>query len=560
MHLAIVVFLLLVLVDVQSFVPLVNRKVVRVPTKTFTLVANDVVFVEGEEYGLNSQPGSSDTSESTTKNELLVANNAFLDSSNFGAIFRQCAPYIATHRGTLMVIHIPGHVLADPSVFQGVIDDIGILHLLGVRLILVAGVREQLEWKLQEKGVTSTFVNGMHVTDEARLGVLKEVSGTARFDIECALARRSVPGQRGINVVSGNFFYSAQPIGVQNGVDFRFTGKVRKVEEGDLNDRLSTGDVILLTSLGYSPSGEVFNIHSESLAAEIAARMSAAKVLFLAAGRGLVDTKTDAPVQSLRIKDAENLLAAMRADTAMYAEGPGGEDFNNPTAAGTTLTKDPVDEVHMGNKSKFLSAIARCVYALKGGVRRAHIIQPDKGAMLKELYTRDGNGLLIARDVYEGIRQAEAVDVPSVMEILAPLEKKGVLVHRPAEQLEQEMKNTFVLVRDGTILALGMLKKYSTTHAEIACLAVRPGFQRAGRGETMLSYLERRAITQGIKNVFLLSTQTMQWFEERGFEAALPDMLPSTRSYNTARGSKGYIKQLNSMRDLDVEETLWDIF
>ena len=203
--------------------------------------------------------------------------------------------------------------------------------------------------------------------------------------------------------------------------------------------------------------------------------------------------------------------------------------------------------------------MSRCVHSLNGGVKRAHLIFPTQGALLKELYTRDGDGVLISRDVYEGIRQAQASDVRAVQDLISPLVKEGILVHRSRDQLEKDMVNSYVLMRDGAMLACAMLKRYSETHAEVSCLAVHPGYRREGRGETILAYLERRALVMGIKQLFVLSTRTMLWFEERGFVLSDPTLLPASRAYNATRGSKVYIKQLGSQRDVDAEELLWDL-
>lgn len=203
--------------------------------------------------------------------------------------------------------------------------------------------------------------------------------------------------------------------------------------------------------------------------------------------------------------------------------------------------------------------MSRSVYSLNGGVKRAHLLYPAQGQLLKELYTRDGAGILISRDVYEGIRQAQASDVRMVQELINPLVQEGILVHRSRDQLEKDMQNCYVLTRDGTMLACAMLKRFGQSHAEVSCLAVHPGYRRDGRGETILAYLERRAITLGIKTLFVLSTRTMLWFEERGFVLSEPSELPVTRAYNSTRGSKVYIKQLGSQRDVDAEELLWNM-
>jgi len=225
------------------------------------------------------------------------------------------------HRGSIVVIHIPGHALQHRNTFEYISDDISIMHLLGVQIVLVVGVRDQLDVKLQQQGTQLAYHNGMRITDEDTLRLLKETSGAARFEIESSLARgfrgRS-PGQQGINVVSGNFFYTAKPLGVRDGIDFKFTGEVRRIESDNIRNRLESGDVVLLTSLGYSPSGESFNVPSESLAAECAAKLKANKIIFLTEGEMLVDTRKDRPVQSLRLGAAIALLDQWGIQSSTY--------------------------------------------------------------------------------------------------------------------------------------------------------------------------------------------------------------------------------------------------
>lgn len=473
-------------------------------------------------------------------------NTIELKSDQFATIFQQCAPYIAMHRGTKVVIHIPSYVMGDRDVFDAVMDDVAILHLLGVQLVLIPSLKSHED--------ICDHMNGMRVTDDQGLKVLQERSGSARSSIESSLARgfRGRPGQSGINVVSGNFFYSAKPIGVRDGTDFKLSGEVRRIEVENLSKRLDSGDVVLLTSLGYSSSGETFNVPSESLAADCAAQLGASKVIFLTRGQGIVDDSLGEAkrVENLRLTQAVALLEHFQVSPATYNQEV---DVRVPGDGG-------VEEAEL--RGDVVRLVARCVHALSGGTRRAHLIPARKGALLQELYTPDGyivGGTLISKDVYDGIRPAQASDLRAIEEIIAPLVQQGVLVHRSRDQLEKDLPDCHVVTRDGSVVALGMLKLFGVTHAEVCCLAVHPSYRRSGRGETLLAYLERRAILLGVKTVFVLSTRTMQWFEERGFALASEEKLPATRMYDKSRGSKIYIKELRSLRDVDVEEDLWNV-
>ena len=283
---------------------------------------DSITYVDVSSFRIVASPGTAAAAaDSDLAPSPAPASADDFDPASFGNIFRQCAPYIAMHRGSIVVIHIPGHALQHRNTFEYISDDISIMHLLGVQIVLVVGVRDQLDVKLQQQGTQLTYHNGMRITDEDTLRLLKETSGAARFEIESSLARgfrgRS-PGQQGINVVSGNFVYTAKPLGVRYGIDFKFTGEVRRIESDNIRNRLESGDVVLLTSLGYSPSGESFNVPSESLAAECAAKLKANKIIFLTEGEILVDTRKDRPVQSLRLGAAIALLDQWGIQSSTY--------------------------------------------------------------------------------------------------------------------------------------------------------------------------------------------------------------------------------------------------
>lgn len=322
---------------------------------------------------------------------------------------------------------------------------------------------------------------------------------------------------------------------MRDGIDFQFSGEVRRIEVENIQRRLEQGDVVLLTPLGYSPSGELFSVPSVELASECAAQMKAAKLIFWTQGQQVVDARNGKPIQSLQLGQAVRILNRWRLSPEVA--GPSGS----------------------GSVAQVMRLIERSIHALGRGVRRAHLVPTSKGALLKEMFTREGAGVLISQDVYEGIRQATVDDVIGVEEIIRPLEREGVLIPRSRDQLEKDMDDCFVLTRDSSVIACGMLKKYSETHGEICCLAVHPSSRRAGRGETLLAYLERRAILLGLTHLFILSTRSMVWFEERGFVCSDPTDLPPSRHYDTTRGSKVYIKRLGSQRDVDQEEFLWDL-
>lgn len=473
----------------------------------------------------------------------------------FVNMFRGSANYIANHRNTLAIYHIPGGLLdlpVDSTVFRDLMNDIALTWLLGMKVVLVVGCRHQIE-KRVEQG-QQIRQHGLRVTDEETLRIVKEEAGYVRFEVERQLARSlrmqgggaSGSGGHGYydgNVVSGNF-YSAQPFGILDGVDYKFTGFVRRVEVEKIKQVHNSRDICLLTTLGVSPSGEVFNVNSESLAAAVAGQMEASKIIYFTERE--MELRSNAhgnKIQSLRVLDANNLLQhyGVQVQKRGFSELL---DNHSPDV--------PVESDDM------LLKIGWSVQAIQSGVKRAHIISPKHGALLQELYTRDGSGVLVSADLYEGIRQANVHDVSAIHDLIQPLIKLGTLIDRPKSVLEKDIDKYYVYTRDDHIVACGQLKLYKEGFAEIGCLVVSKDYRSRGRGDAMLGYLERLSLLNGCSSIFVLSTQTMEWFVERGFESSSVDRLPPSRPYNHSRSSKIYMKKIESARDLDASELWWN--
>jgi amino-acid N-acetyltransferase len=334
-------------------------------------------------------------------------------------------------------------------------------------------------------------------------------------------------------------------VGVLNGVDFQFTGFPRKVESEKIKQVLDAHDVVLLTSLGASPSGEIFNVNTEHLTSYIAGALEASKVVYFTVhGSAFIENVNDKLVQNMRVSDARNVLKynniCMDRSKGFYSFKP--------------------DESLLPASREALVKLGWCVASLERGVKRAHIISPINGALLQELYTRDGGGTLISRDIYEGIRGANVGDVAGIYDLIEPLVKAGTLKNRSKSLIENEIDQYYIFTRDNLIVACAQIKIFEEGYAEIGCLVVKKEYRSQGRGDAILGYLERLSLKVGCKKVFVLSTQTMEWFVERGFsEVPVEDLPPSRRAnYNYQRRSKVYMKKIENERDLDTAELWWN--
>jgi amino-acid N-acetyltransferase len=426
---------------------------------------------------------------------------------------RQATPYIHAHRGRTFVIAFGGEAIQDAR-FSDLVHDIALLHGLGVRLVLVHGARPQIESRLAERGIALRYVNGLRVTDATALACVKEAAGVARVEIEAllsmGLANSPMAGVR-IPVASGNFV-TAKPIGVLDGVDFQHTGVVRRVDRQALIQRLDAGAVALMPPIGYSPTGEVFNLSAADVARSASIALKADKLIFLIEEGGVTDEQ-GVLISNVLSGEVETLLAA-RPDLP--------EDLAQALRA----------------------AADACIQ----GVTRAHLIDRHRdGALLRELYTRDGSGTLITGQPYEGLRPARIEDVAGILELLRPLEERGVLVRRSRERLETEIDRFWLMERDGLVIGCAALYPYpADSMGELACVAVHPDYRNRGRGDKLLQHMEQIARARGLERLFVLTTQTSQWFQERGFNPVPRDALPMEKQalYNWRRNSLVFIKAL----------------
>lgn len=431
-----------------------------------------------------------------------------LDSHNINW-FRHTAPYIKGHRGKTFVIYLGAGALESESLTP-LIHDLALLHSLGVRLVLVHATRSMIEQALGALAIEGRIHRGVRVTDPDVLGVVRDVTAAQRLQLESLLSmglpNSPMRGAR-LRVVSGNFV-TARPLGVVDGVDFQFTGAVRRIDTAGIMGALDQHGIVLLSPLGFSPTGEVFNLSSDELATAAAISVGADKLIMLHEYQGLVD-ELGALVRQCTVERAKALPAI-----------------------------DP---------SQQLVRDAAC-RACDQGVPRVHILSyNDNGALIAELFTHDGTGTLISRKDFELARPATADDIAGVLELVQPLEEAGVLVRRSRELLEQEIDRFRVLERDGRLVACAALYPFSEEKsAELACIAIDPEYRRDGRGEKLLAILTEEARSLGIERLFVLTTQTAHWFVEHGFVAAELADLPAAKKqlYNLQRNSKVLIKAL----------------
>ena len=444
------------------------------------------------------------------------------DHQAFIRWFRESSPYIHAHRGRTFVVCFGGEIISD-SAFRGLAQDFALLNSLGIRLVAVHGIRPQIEARLKKRNIKSKYKNGLRITDDIALLCVKEAAGIVRVEIESVMSmgitNSPMAGAR-VRIASGNFV-TAKPLGVIDGTDFQHTGNVRRIDEKAIREKLDQHNVVIISPIGYSPTSEVFNLNAGMLATSVATAVKADKLILMMEQGGL-KIGSGEKVPQLTTQEAKDLLQ----------------------------TSLPMEiEQHLR------AAIVAC----ESGVGRAHLIHRKiDGALLLELFSREGVGTLVSLTPYELLRNATISDIGGTMDLIYPLEKNGVLVERKRENMEIEIETFSVMERDGLILGCAALHVFPKQKmAELACLALHPDYRGKGRGERLLDHLEAKAKATGLEKLFVLTTQTSHWFRERGFETKDIQGLPIEKQliYNYQRNSQVLIKKLPTNGDRSESRT-----
>ncbi len=418
--------------------------------------------------------------------------------------FRHSAPYIRTHRNKTFVISFGGEAVKSPD-FHDFIHDIALLHELGIHLILIHGARPQIEACLDDSQNIEECE--LRITDDKALECVKTAAGAVRVEIEGVLSMglaNSPMAGASINVISGNFV-TAKPIGIQQGVDYQHTGQVRRIDTKAIKQCLDMGAIVLIPPLGYSPTGEVFNLNAKEVAMRVATALNADKLLCL-----------------LEI------------------------DFALPTQLSIQQAHDLIQQ---NTLSPCLQQYLAMIIKASTKVARIHLLsRHEEGALITELLTLNGTGTLISQTPFGQAKMAKEQDIAGILALINPLVQKGILIARNKQMILTDLNQYQVIKQDKTVIACAALIPYAQQKmAELACLAVHPDYTQQDIGEQLLQSIEKQALEQGIKQLFVLTTVTIHWFRERGFDMARITDLPlkKQKKYNMQRNSRILIKKLS---------------
>ncbi len=429
------------------------------------------------------------------------------DLTQYARWFRDSTPYISAHRHKTFVVMLGGDAIEHANITH-MVHDLALLSVLGVRVVLVHGARPQIDAAVAAAQLTPRFHHHRRITDEASIETVAAAVARVRVRIE-GLFSMGLPNtplhNTKIHVLSGNLV-TARPVGIIDGVDHLFTGAVRRIHSERIHQLLNERCIVLISPLGYSPSGEAFNLSGEELATEVAVALGADKLITLDTLSAVVD-----------------------------AQGVAQSDLT--PAELTTL----LDTLEFDGATRL--RLTELMRACRAGVPRCHLIgYPDDGALLRELFTAAGCGTQISEDGFQHIRRATPEDVAGIVELIQPLEDAGVLVRRPRDRLEREIDRFFVAELDGSIIGCCALYPFEDAKAgELACLATHSSYraEAAKHGGALVRRVESEARRLGLDQLFLLTTQTRDWFKEQGFVEGSVDQLPAPKKalYNFQRNS-----------------------
>lgn len=432
---------------------------------------------------------------------------------------RQAFGYINRFKNETFVIKIDSSLLTRHS-FPILIADLVLLHRMGIRIILVPGTKDRIDAILKTFHVDYLFVNGIRISSPESIPFIKMASFDVSNKVMTLLAENNT------NAVIGNWV-KARSIGVRDGIDYLCTGSVDKINTPIVKKILEEGMIPIFPNIGWSASGKPYNISSNELAITIAKEMQAAKLFFLTDFGGISS-------KGLAVPPDVYVTSGGIISQFTVSEAGSFLDLN------TARSNEPV-----------MQLVSLAYDACKSGVSRVHIVNGKvEGMLLKEIFSNRGFGTMIYSNQHENIRPMHYNDIPFVQSIMEDAMDDGILVQRTADYLEEKINDFVVYEVDGTTHGCGALHTHPQKTGEIAGIAVDAAYANLGIGRKILSYLIEQATKRKLKKLFVLTTQTADWFATLGFKRGKIADLPveKKKNYNRKRNSRVLVYTISQSR------------
>jgi amino-acid N-acetyltransferase len=441
-------------------------------------------------------------------------------------LIREAFHYQSRFEGSIMVFKIDYPLTEDPG-FPYLMKDLALLAQTGFKVLIVPGAKESIDINLAQHGIVSTYATVGDFPEPVRITTAQAIPFVEMAAFHAAT--RFMTGLSGsrVDAVIGNFV-RARGMGVVNGIDMEHTGTVDKIYTDSISRVLELGMIPILPCIGWSPAGKPYNVPSDEIALAVSMTLDAAKLFIVSAYdilrkevlplTGGLETRDNGSLIRLTPQELETLLASVGS----FAKG-------NDSAV------------------MALRELRLALRASQAGIDRVHIINGrEEGAVLKELFSNLTATTEIYTDEYESIRPFHNWDLPDILRLMEPLMQTGILIRRTAEQIQDKKDDYVVFEIDGSIRACGALHDWGEGQGEIAAVATDPAYIGMNLGRRIVGYLIEKARKNLMKKVFVLTTQSQDWFESLGFSEAPVSSLPEQKLklYDQVRKSKVFTLEL----------------
>lgn len=434
---------------------------------------------------------------------------------------RDVINYIKIFKDALAVIHIDDQII-DSALLPSLIHDIALIHQAGLKVIVAPGARKQISEILDGAKIEWKIQKGSRVAPESAMPLIK----TAAFDVANTIMNHLAGENR--TAVIGNWV-KARAKGVLDGTDYGTAGEIDKLKIDVIKQTLDDGFIPIFPCIGWNDLGKPYNISSAELAQQIACGLKAQKLFYILPDPKISKNEFSLP-DSVHLNGDGNIPAMnlAEAEEILRMNGDCGTDASE-------------------HRAQILSLLRLAKDACKKGVDRVHILNGKVDGILPcEIFSGIGSGTMVYNNGYGDLRAMQSQDIPSVLSLMNPFVQKGILLERTAKQLKADLDNYIVYNVDEGIHACAALKVYqesgASAQAEICAVAVDPAYGNMGVGPKLINYLLDKARAKGVKSVFVMTTQTADFFEKLGFAPDSIDSIPPERKklWNPERGSKVY--------------------
>jgi amino-acid N-acetyltransferase len=423
---------------------------------------------------------------------------------------RDVIRYLQKFKNALLVIYLDDKTISSP-LFSSHIRDIALLHQAGLKVILIPGARRRIDEILKNANIKWTYNETFRVTSAEAMPLIKMAAFDVSNTVMTSLAANN------ISAVIGNWV-RARGRGVLNGFDYGTAGEIDKLETEAILKVLDDGFIPIFPCIGWNAAGHPYNISSMLLAKQVAMNLKADKLFFMMFNEEINAQKYIIP-EGFALSESGNIPAMSLEEVDRFIEG-------NPSA-----------------DSEIKNLLKASQEACRAGVTRVHILDGNiDGVLPCEIFSGLGSGTMIYTGNYGKVRAMEQTDIPSVLAIMKPFIESGKLLTRTEAQIADSLEDYIVYEIDGGVHACAALHFYEDGQAEIAAVAVDENYAHMGIGPKLMDNLIEQAMEGQATSIFIMTTQTADWFEQLGFEEDVIDSLPEARRkvWTPNRGSKVY--------------------